>query len=103
MTNRKFGLISGPEKEETWGLTGPDTKKTDDLLKLKYHNVDVGIATYDHHIRYTGMGSSDLVNAKMIYFLSKALMIDYPNNASVKKEITGDLFTLSSLTNSRLD
>ena len=58
-----------------------DTKKTDDLLKLKYHNVDVGIATYDHHIRYTGVGSSDLVNAKMVYFLSKALMVqDFSEN-----------------------
>jgi hypothetical protein len=58
-----------------------DTRKTDDLLKLKYHNIDVGIATYDHHIRYTGVGSCDLVNAKMIYFLSKALMVqDFSEN-----------------------
>ena len=52
-----------------------DSRKTDDLLKLKYRNVDIGIAVYDHHIRFTGIGSSDLINAKMIYFLSKALMI----------------------------
>ena len=51
------------------------TKKTDDFLKLKYHNIEVGIAAYDHHIRFTGIGSSDLVNAKMIYFLSKILLV----------------------------
>jgi len=58
-----------------------DSRKTDDLLKLKYHNVEIGIAAYDHHIRFTGIGSSDLINAKMIYFLSKALMVqDFSEN-----------------------
>jgi len=57
------------------------TRKTDDLLKLKYQNVDVGIAAYDHHIRFTGIGSSDLINTKMVYFLSKALMVqDFSEN-----------------------
>ena len=50
-------------------------KKTDDLIKLKYQNIDIGIAVYDHHIRFTGIGSSNLINFKMIYFLSKALLV----------------------------
>ena len=50
-------------------------KNTDDLLKLKYQNVDIGIAVYDHHIRFTGIGSCELINPKMIYFLSKALLV----------------------------
>lgn len=50
-------------------------RKTDDLLSLRYQNIDVGIAVYDHHIRFTGIGSSDLINHKMIYFLSKVLLV----------------------------
>jgi len=50
-------------------------KKTDDLMNLKYKNVDIGIAVYDHYIRFTGIGSVDLINPKMIYFLSKALLV----------------------------
>ncbi len=52
-----------------------DIKTTDNLLNLKYQNIDVGIAAYDHHIRFTGIGSSDLINAKMVFFLSKALLV----------------------------
>ena len=50
-------------------------KKTDDLLNLKYENIDIGKIVYDHYIRFTGIGSIDLITPKILFFLSKALLI----------------------------
>jgi hypothetical protein len=58
-----------------------DLKTTDDLISLKYENIDIGIAVYDHYIRFTGKGSEDLINYKMVCFLSKSLLIqDFLNH-----------------------
>ena len=50
-------------------------KKTDDLLNLKYENIDIGKIVYDHYIRFTGIASIDLITPKILYFLSKALLV----------------------------
>lgn len=52
-----------------------EMKKTDDLLNLKYKNIDIGVAVYDHYLRFSGIGSLELINSKIIYFLSKALLV----------------------------
>ena len=50
-------------------------KKIEDFLNLKYENIDIGKTAYDHWIRFTGIGSTDLISPKIIYFLSKALLV----------------------------
>jgi len=50
-------------------------KKIEDLLNLKDENIDIGKVTYDHWIRFTGIGSADSIDSKIVYFLSIALLV----------------------------
>jgi len=50
-------------------------KKIEDFLNLKYENIDIGRVAYDHWIRFTGIGSADFISPKIVYFLSKALLV----------------------------
>ena len=50
-------------------------KKTDDLLNLKYEEIDVGKIIYNHAIRFSGIGSIKFVTPKMFYYLSQTLLV----------------------------
>ena len=48
-------------------------KKVDDIVKLKYQNIDVGLTSYDSYIRYSGNPTLEKVNSELVTFLSEAL------------------------------
>ena len=73
----------------------------DEFIKFKYEKTNIGMAVYDHIIRFTGMGSINKISFKFYYFLSLALSIDeyckslFKNN-SIQAVIIGELKWLPS-------
>ena len=83
----------------------------DEFIKYKYEKINMGMAIYDHIIRYTGVGSLDKISFKFYYFLSVALSINeycknlFKNNSihsvilSEKKWLPGSIIFENALLN----
>ena len=48
-------------------------KTMDDFLKFGINNVNIGKVVYDHYLRFTGVGTTNVFDYKFYVFLSKAL------------------------------
>jgi len=86
-------------------------KTMDDFLKFGINNVNIGKVVYDHYLRFTGVGTTNVFDYKFYVFLSKALSNYYQIKknfdkfkfiASVQSErqfIPSSIVYQSSLTN----
>jgi len=52
-------------------------KTIDDFFKFKLNGINIGLAVYDHYLRFTGMGTANHFDHKFYLFLSKALSVHH--------------------------
>ncbi len=48
-------------------------KTIDDFFKFKLNGINIGLAVYDHYLRFTGIGTTNHLDHKFYLFLSQAL------------------------------
>jgi len=60
-------------------------KNMDEFLKFNINNVEIGKSTYDHYLRFSGMGTTNEFKPEFYTNLSKCLLVYYQINKYLKK------------------
>jgi len=60
-------------------------KNMDEFLKFNINNVEIGKSTYDHYLRFSGVGTTNEFKPEFYTNLSKCLLVYYQINKYLKK------------------